>query len=373
MAIMSSDFLPFLAMVIVQTGYAVMCILVKLVLDSGMSPLVLVAYRQVFATIPMVPLAYFLERKTRPKITWSILFLIFLCSIFGATMNQLFYFIGLKYTTPTIGCALTNILPAVTFVLAVVCKQETVGLNKKQGQAKVLGTTLCVGGAMLLSFYHGRTIGIGESSIHLHSVGKTSTTSNNNNSHNRNMFLGPFIFLASCVAMAGWFIIQVSHIMWGSFAPVWTLSGGAPLGAQHHEARLNEKFAAPYTSTALMCLMACIECVLITFCFEHNLSAWSLASGIKLVTSIYVGFVCSALAFCLMTWCIRRKGALYVSVFSPLLLIIAAILSWAFLNEKLYVGTYGAEKDEGNEDLELQSNGKNNPTDFKEDHCTKPS
>ncbi|KAK6915703.1 EamA domain [Dillenia turbinata] len=355
MAIMSNDFLPFLAMVIVQMGYAVMNVLVKLVLDSGMSPLVLVAYRQVFATIPIAPLAYFLER---------------------ATTNQLFYFVGLKYSTPTIGCALSNILPAVTFVLAVVCKQETIGLNKKQGQAKVLGTTLCVGGAMLLSFYHGRTIGIGEPSIHLHSSGQTSTTSNSNNSHNNgNMFLGPSLLLASCVAWAGWLIIQ---------------------------ARLSEKFAAPYTSTALMCLMACIECVLIAVCFQHNVSAWSLASGIKLVSSIYAGFVGSALACCLMTWCIQRKGALYVSVFSPLLLIIVAILSWALLDEKLYVGTivgstliilglyavlWGvnkeseernngiikeAEKDEDNQDLELQSNGKNYTTDFKEDHFIQP-
>lgn len=51
------------------------------------------------------------------------------------------------------------------------------------------------------------------------------------------------------------------------------------------------------------------------------------------------GIVCSALAFCLMSWCIETKGPLYVSVFSPLLLVIVAILSWALLEEKLYIGT----------------------------------
>lgn len=36
-----------------------------------------------------------------------------------ATANQVFYYVGLKYSTPTIACALTNVLPAATFVLAV--------------------------------------------------------------------------------------------------------------------------------------------------------------------------------------------------------------------------------------------------------------
>ena len=48
----------------------------------------------------------------------------------------------------------------------------------------------------------------------------------------------------------------------------------------------------------------------------------------------------SAVAFFLTSWSIQRKGPLYVSVFSPLLLIVVAILSWALLSEKIYVGTY---------------------------------
>ncbi|CAO2837630.1 unnamed protein product [Amaranthus hypochondriacus] len=40
-----------------------------------------------------------------------------------------------------------------------------------------------------------------------------------------------------------------------------------------------------------------------------------------------------------MSWVIQRKGPLYVSVFSPLLLVIVALLSWALSTEKLYIGT----------------------------------
>lgn len=55
------DLMPFLAMVIVQIGYAGMNITSKLAMDSGMNPLVLVAYRQMFATLAIIPFAYFFE------------------------------------------------------------------------------------------------------------------------------------------------------------------------------------------------------------------------------------------------------------------------------------------------------------------------
>ncbi|KAA8536713.1 hypothetical protein F0562_029191 [Nyssa sinensis] len=305
----AGDCLPFLAMVLTQVGYAGMNIISKLAMDSGMNPFVLVAYRQIFATVALVPFSYFLERKTRPRMTLPILFQIFLSSIFGATVNQITYFIGLKNSTPTIACALSNLLPAVTFLLAVPFGLENVGIKSKAGQSKVLGTILCVGGAMLLSFYHGHSINIGESSIHWKYAENTGKVQSSNDT---NFILGPILLIASSVSWAGWFIIQ---------------------------AKMSESYPAPYTTSALLCLMASIQCGIIGVCVEHDASAWSLSPGIRAVTCLYAGIVCSALAFCLISWCIQRKGPLYVSVFSPLLLVIVTILSWTLLQEKLYIGT----------------------------------
>ncbi|KDP23359.1 hypothetical protein JCGZ_23192 [Jatropha curcas] len=305
------DLLPFLAMVLVQFGFAGMNIISKLAMDSGMKPLVLVAYRQIFATIAMVPFAYFFEWKTRPKITKELLFQIFICSLTGATGNQVFYFIGLQNSTPTIGCALTNILPAVTFILAVLLRQESVGIKKLSGQAKLLGTAICVGGAMLLSFYHGSRINVGESSIHWKYADDIGSQNSNDGSKS-NFILGPLFILASAVCWAIWFTIQ---------------------------AKVSEKFPAPYTSTFLLCFMGSIQCVLIGFGANHEAADWSLRDPGRLVAALYAAIVCSALAFSLTSWSIQKKGALYVSVFSPLLLVIVAVLSWALLREKLYVGT----------------------------------
>ena len=58
---MGAGLVAFLLMVLVQLVYAVMNITSKLAIESGMSPLVLVAYRQLFATVSIAPFAYWLE------------------------------------------------------------------------------------------------------------------------------------------------------------------------------------------------------------------------------------------------------------------------------------------------------------------------
>jgi hypothetical protein len=40
-----------------------------------------------------------------------------------------------------------------------------------------------------------------------------------------------------------------------------------------------------------------------------------------------------------MAWCVQQRGPLFVSVFSPLMLLIVAVLSSLLLGEKLHLGT----------------------------------
>nr|BAF46315.1 nodulin-like protein [Ipomoea nil] len=183
------------------------------------------------------------------------------------------------------------------------------------GKAKVVGTILCVGGAMLLSFYHGHNIGIGESSIHWKYADHLSSQNKDNNGSTNaqpNFILGPFLIIVSALSWAIWSIIQT---------------------------RVSEKYPAPYSSTALMCFMSSIQCVLFAICFDHKPTDWSLRQGIRATSAVYAGIVGTALAYCLMSWCIEKKGPLYVSVFNPLLLVIVAVLSWGLLQDKIYVGT----------------------------------
>jgi hypothetical protein len=59
---MVSDRVPPVAMVLVQLGFAGMNVVSKLALDAGMSPYVLIAYRNLIAAAFIAPVAYLLER-----------------------------------------------------------------------------------------------------------------------------------------------------------------------------------------------------------------------------------------------------------------------------------------------------------------------
>ncbi|CAJ1977870.1 unnamed protein product [Sphenostylis stenocarpa] len=307
---MADSLMPLLAMIAVQLAYAGMNISSKLAIQSGMHPLVLVAYRQIFATLSLAPFAYWFERKTAPRMTKRIAFQILLSSLTGVTGNQILYFVGLKYSTATIACALSNLLPAFTFVLALLFGQEWLMIKTIAGVAKALGTILSVGGAVLLSFYHGKVLGLGESKIHWKFAERMERQASSGGQ--TNSLLGPVAVIGSALVWAVWFIIQ---------------------------ANMSKSYAVPYTSTFYMCLMASIQCLAIALSVEHDASAWSLHSPLRLTSALYAGIICTGLVYVLISWSIEKKGPLYVSVFSPLLLVITAVVSWALLHEQLYVGT----------------------------------
>ncbi|KAI3903765.1 hypothetical protein MKW92_043443 [Papaver armeniacum] len=274
--------LPCFLMVLLQLASGGNNVFCKLALQSGMSPSVMVAYRQIFATIILAPFASFFERKSMPTITKYIALQMFLCSFFGATLHQVLYFAGLEHTTPTIACALLNLSPAITFLLAIPFRMETIAIKTNQGKAKLIGTIICVGGAMVM--YAVKVLG-----------NKPVNESNN--------FQGLVLVLLGVTA--------------------WSVC-----------------FLAPYTTATVMCGMASIQCLVIGVLMEgRTVETWSLAYPIRAGACLYSAAFSSSLQFVVISWCISKRGPLYVSMFNPLALIVVAALGWVMIDEKLYAGS----------------------------------
>lgn len=135
---------------------------------------------------------------------------------------------------------------------------------------------------MLLSFYHGAIINIGESSIHWKYADEMGSNSSSSQS---NFILGPLFIMASAVCWAVWFTVQVI------IRKLWDVEFEYRIFSAYNfkslQAKVGDKFPAPYTSTLLMCFMGSIECVVIGLFPNHKPSQWSLHSPGRLIAALY--------------------------------------------------------------------------------------
>ncbi|TKY45375.1 WAT1-related protein [Spatholobus suberectus] len=300
---------PALMMLAAQIAFASVNVLYKLVINDGMSVRILTAYRLIFAAACTIPLALIFERKNRPKLTWRVIFKSFFCGLFGGSLFQNLYFESLALISATFASAVYNLIPAVTFILAVSCGFEKLNFQRAAGKAKVLGTITGVGGAMMLTFLKGVEINIWTFHINLlHKKGPTGTENGDSGSK----LLGIFCGLGSCFCFALWLIIQ---------------------------AQMSKEFPSHHTSAALMSSMGAIQATVFALCVEQDWSQWRLGWSIRLLTAAYSGIVASGIMVVVIAWCVRTRGPLYASVFNPLMLVLVAIAGSLMLDENLYLGS----------------------------------
>ncbi|GAV84117.1 EamA domain-containing protein [Cephalotus follicularis] len=296
---------PFLAMFSLQFGYAGMYIVTSLSLNSGMNHYILATYRHVVATFVVAPFAFFLERKIRPKLTLPIFLRIMLLAFLEPVLDQNLYYMGLKSTSATFASAIVNVLPAITFILALIFRLETINLKKIYSVAKVVGTIITVSGAMVMTLYKGPI-------VDLIRTGRSSSNSTTSESTDQHWITGTLMLLGSCCAWAGFFILQ-------SF----TL----------------KKYPAELSLTALICLMGMLENGVVSLVMVRDMSAWKLGWDSRLLAAVYSGVVCSGIAFYVQGVVIKQRGPVFVTSFSPLCMILTAALGAIVLAEQVHLGS----------------------------------
>jgi len=116
------EYKPAAAMVVTQCIYAALALWSKAAFTGGMSPLVFVVYRQAVATIVLVPVVVAANRKKMKEMTTGLgvvgFVLVFVASLVGATANQCLYYQGVHLGSSSMATAMTNLIPAITFVMA---------------------------------------------------------------------------------------------------------------------------------------------------------------------------------------------------------------------------------------------------------------
>lgn len=295
---------PYFAMIIIQFISAGMSLLSKASIATGMNPYVFVVYRQAFATLALAPFALFLERGDKsPPLPFTLLCKIVLFST-GITMSLNLFHFALNYVSATFATALVNTCPAITFVLAVCFRMESLSINQRHGMAKVVGSALGVAGALVCTFVQGPAMYTESRKEILHGYKQSYSRAD--------WMKGSLIILAANGAWCVWFIMQ------------------GPLIKQ---------YPAKLRLTALQCLSSCALSAIWAAAKERNRETWSLGWNFNLLSVFYCGVISTAICYWLLVWVVEKKGPVFGAVFSPLALIITAVFSAIMFQETLHWGS----------------------------------
>ncbi|KAI9154625.1 hypothetical protein LWI28_029034 [Acer negundo] len=253
----------------------------------------------------MAPFAFILDKKVRPKMTVPILIKLLLLGLLEPVIDQNMYYIGMKYTTATFAAAMYNILPAITFILAWIVRLEKVKLKSIRSQAKVFGTVATVAGAMVMTLIKGPY-------IELFWTRGASHQSGSGGIDIHHAIKGASLITVGCFSWACFIILQAITL---------------------------ETYPAELSLTAWICLFGTVEGSVLALIMERgNPSAWFIHWDTKLMAVVYSGIVCSGLAYYIQGIVMKDRGPVFVSAFSPLCMIIVAIMSSFILGEQLFLG-----------------------------------
>nr|XP_011468249.1 PREDICTED: WAT1-related protein At5g40240-like isoform X3 [Fragaria vesca subsp. vesca] len=287
------DVLPFVAMVTVESTNVGLNILFKSATSRGMSNYVFIVYSYAFATVLLLPLPFVFPRTRLPPFELSLIVKAFILGFIGRFMANICAYKGIDYSSPTLASAISNLTPAFTFILAIIFRMEMLSMRSTSTQAKVIGTLVSISGALVVVLYRGPIV--------------LSTASE------KDWVKGGLLLTVGYLLFSTWSILQ-THIM--------------------------KTYPAELVLALLYNLFGTIVsapfCVLIA---ETNLSAWRLRPGVALAAIIYSGIFSSALSTVVKTWSLNLKGPVYVSIFKPLSIVIAAASSVIFLGDDLFLGS----------------------------------
>uniref|UniRef100_A0A6N2LGE3 WAT1-related protein n=1 Tax=Salix viminalis TaxID=40686 RepID=A0A6N2LGE3_SALVM len=295
--------LPFAAMVMVECLDVGLTTLSKAAMSKGMSRFVFVVYSNALATLILLPCLIF-HRAKRPPVTFSLLWKFFLLSLVGITLMQNCVFAGVSYSSPTLASAMGQLIPAFTFLLAVIFRMEKLDWRCSRNWIKIMGTLLSISGALIITLYKGPAVGAIATPSNLVPTPSIMATTNTW------VIGGLFLVTADlCISISTTF-----------------------------QAAVLKECPSEMVMVFFFCFFGTIQTSIVSLIAERNTSAWKLRPDIELISIIYSAVVGGAVTFGVVAWCIHKKGPFFVAMFKPVGIAAAAFLGVSFLGDTLHVG-----------------------------------
>ncbi|KAL6624624.1 hypothetical protein ACP70R_031945 [Stipagrostis hirtigluma subsp. patula] len=330
---------PHVLMTLVQLSYTLMYFMTEAAFKRGLNPYVYVTYRNLLAVL-LWPLAYFHEKKLRPKMTVLLFLEIFVLSLLGGELKSQHVLRKFEVHIPNVR---QYHVEHHLFNDVRHCRRaqrmEIVDIKSLRGLAKILGTVVSFVGAITMTLYTGGKIRtLWKSPIHIHGDGSSVV--------HESWMKGSILAMASCMCWAVWYILQIIFYLLTKSKGNGNLCKkkqkeeiNSPRIAHVAEASSLKRYPAQLSLTAWMSLVGAIQSAVFTVFVQHKPEDWLIGFGLNFWCIVYSALLCNGFAIYAQLWCTEKKDPVFVSMFNPLCTIMVAILAYFIFGENLYVGS----------------------------------
>ncbi|GLU05568.1 hypothetical protein SLE2022_226650 [Rubroshorea leprosula] len=289
----------------VQFAYAGNSVFLSYVMSLGLNHLTIIIFSSFATFVLLSPVAVYFERSKWPKqFTLKLMIQLVLISFAGVTLFQSLFLKGIQLTSPAMATAMPNLAPGLIFLIAWACRLEKVKLSCLYSRVKIVGTLLCVVGALSMSLLH-------------------STTSSPKESK---------MAVPSPAMIFDWDkIVGCLYLM----AAVFVLSSNVVL-----QATTLSDFPAPISLCAITSLIGVFITAMVQLLEDHKFEFDTpLISTRDLIAYSVLGGSVGGVCVSFNGWAMKKRGPVLVSMFSPIGTVVSVILSVITLGDTINMGS----------------------------------
>ncbi|XP_008786952.3 WAT1-related protein At5g47470-like [Phoenix dactylifera] len=307
------DFLIVCGLAAVQATNAIYIVLLTPILSLGVKPSFLIISGSLATSVFILPFAIAYEQKRWPsRLTSTLVAQFLLIALGGVTTFQALMMLGIKKTSPAIASAMPNLAPGIIFITAASLGFEKVDMKCLYSRAKILGTLICLSGAMVMGFLQSPSA----PSVHASErppppLDKGLYENKYDKDSHENRY-GDWIIGFMCL-LAAVFVVSCTTIL---------------------QAATMVHFPAPFTLCVITSLIGAIITAIVQIITEGKLEMGpSTISFTSVMAIVLLGAIVGSICISFQTWAVKKKGPVMVSMFSPISTVCSAILSAIILGQ----------------------------------------
>ncbi|KAK4769698.1 hypothetical protein SAY87_030230 [Trapa incisa] len=285
-----------------QVAYAGNTVMMGYVLALGVDPLSVIVFSSLSTFFFLAPLALCFERSLWPrKLSLKLNIQLILISFGGVTLFQGLFLKGIKLTSPAVATAMPNLAPGLIFIIAWIVGLERVNVGLLYSKVKIMGTVLCVAGAITVSLMHSAAGKGPDLSVALDTI------------FDKQKIIGSFYLLGAVFTLSSVVVLQA-----------------ATLG----------DFPAPISLSAITSLIGVFTTLSAQLFGGHMLEiSWPLVSFEIVIGVSFLGGVIGGACVSFSAWAIKKRGPVVVSMFNPIGTVCSVILSFVTMGETISLGS----------------------------------